>query len=140
MCLLHALFPGIPHMHLRRWREKIINELVFLLCHYSLSLSSEGFLMNPNGTAQAVVVASPLLETFDKSIATLLLSTVFLGFVLSLLPQHGHHTPSHLINTSHIAHLLCPAEYLLLGPSAGLSALCRLHIPLHVINHTPRVF
>jgi hypothetical protein len=45
-------------MHLRRWREKIINELVFLLCHYSLSLSSEGFLMNPNGTAQAVVVAA----------------------------------------------------------------------------------
>jgi hypothetical protein len=29
----------------------------------------------------------------------------FLGFVLSLYPQHGHHNPSHLMKISHIWHL-----------------------------------
>jgi hypothetical protein len=53
-------------------------------------------------------------EGFDRSIATLFLSAVFLGFVLSLPPQHGHHNPSHLINNSHVEHLFCPEEYLLL--------------------------
>ena len=41
----------------------------------------------------------PLLleEAFDKFITVLLLSTVFLGFVLSLLPQYGHYTPFHFL-------------------------------------------
>lgn len=79
-----------------------------------------------------------LFEAFGKSIAAALLllpSAVFLGFVLSLQPQHGHHTPFHLINISHIMHLVCPAEYLPPEPLAGLRALCRSQIPLHVINH-----
>jgi hypothetical protein len=40
-----------------------------------------------------------------------------------------------LINISHIMHLFCPAEYLPPEPLAGLRALCRSQIPLHVINH-----
>ena len=76
-----------------------------------------------------------MFEAFDKSIAALLLSTVFLGFDLSLQPQHGHQDPFQLMNISHIAHLFCPAEYLP-EPSAGLRALCCSHLPLHVINQT----
>jgi hypothetical protein len=65
---------------------------------------------------------------------------VFLGFVLSLQRQHGHLTPFHMINNSHIAHLFCPAEYLLPPePLAGFKALCRLHMPLHV-NHRSCLF
>jgi hypothetical protein len=37
---------------------------------------------------------------------------VFLGFDLSLQPQHGHQSPSHLMNNPHVVHLFCPEEYL----------------------------
>jgi hypothetical protein len=34
----------------------------------------------------------------------------FRGFVLNLYPQHGHHNPSHMINSSHIWQRFCPIE------------------------------
>jgi hypothetical protein len=47
----------------------------------------------------------PTSQGLGKCIATLLLLlyAMFPGFALSLLPQHGHHSPSRLINNSHIA-------------------------------------
>jgi hypothetical protein len=115
-----------------------------ICCPQWLSLSRNSWsyivcILQPESRAtdrvQEAVATCLLKEAFDKSIAVLLLSTVFLGFALSLQPQHEHSSPSHLINISHITHLLCPAEYLR-EPSAGLEALFWLQIPLHVINHT----
>ena len=57
---------------------------------------------------------SNILFSYSSSstILFLVLSIGFLGFDLSLQPQHGQCSPSHLINNAHIAHLFCPAEYL----------------------------
>jgi hypothetical protein len=69
-------------------------------------------------------------------VVVLLLFAMFLGFTLSLQPQHGHNIPSQYTNNSHIAHLFCPAEYLPIEASDGLRALCRLHMPYRsTMNH-----
>ena len=56
----------------------------------------------------------------------------FLGFVLNLYPQHGHHNPSHFINISHIWQRFCPLTYR--PEPTGFCALWRIHIPLQVIQ------
>lgn len=59
----------------------------------------------------------------------------FLGFVLSLYPQHGHQRPSHFMKISHIWQRLCPDAYL--PVPTGFCALYLMHIPLHVNGSYP---
>ena len=55
----------------------------------------------------------------------------FLGLVLSLYPQQGHHNPSHLMKISQIWQRLWPLTYR--PEPTGFWALCLIQIPLHVI-------
>ena len=75
---------------------------------------------------------------FDCIWASINLYFWFLGFVLSLHPQHGQKKPSHIIKILHTWHRFRPAAYL--RRPIGFNALCLRHIPLQVItNYIPSI-
>jgi len=67
----------------------------------------------------------------ESRILSFALNSWFLGFVLNIYPQQGHHNLFHLMNISHIWQRLCPLPYRL--ELDGFAALWRIHMPLQVI-------
>ncbi len=85
-------------------------------CSFWLGLVSATYLIASCHDNHFVKVFLALLLPPFSLIAFLNFSlyALFLGVVLSLYPQQGHHNPSHSMNISHIWHLFCPFAYLVL--------------------------
>jgi len=93
--------------------------------------------------SQLSIAAKRLLRSHRTVIAGWVISTLlflsrnfalylrFLGLVLNLYPQQGHHNPSHFMKISQIWQRLWPLTYL--PEPTGFCALCLIQIPLHVI-------